>query len=552
MKTTLKTRLMLVMGIMSTLMLLLGLTGLYSMKASHDSLKSSHEERSLGLYKLASMDKLLLANRHAILAALAEPDAGKLSTLADTMEHDRRAIEQLWLDVATLPMSQDARKKADELSAARLSFDHAVTLPAIKAMNAADVASLREIRLAADKLKGPVISAMDSLRSLQLDTLNKEYGSAEAAYARISNLMWAAIGMGLVLAAALAYFLIHVIYRQLGGEPAYAAQVARQMADGNHTVSITPDVHDDASLLSSLQQLQRELEKIGKDLHRHTGSIARTSVQIQNNNVQLSSRMDQQAASHTQINLAARDLSTAIRQNSGQARQAMQLADEASETAIKKAQAGSEAMTAMTELRHAWDKLDTTIQVIDELVFQLDTAVLRSTIEGKAAELAEEAEGAELHIASVTSEVRGLAQGVACAVHEIKNLLNESWESLDRAGRLTSQNNADAEKLLFTLQHASKLMAGIDAVGKKQEADLRQIRHTVSDLDYASRKDAVLLSATTTAAKLMEQHASHLTRLSNGFKPGAGHKAKSQLQVVSATVTGHVPHKRPDLRLVRT
>ncbi|BBB62667.1 methyl-accepting chemotaxis protein [Undibacterium sp. KW1] len=540
---------MLVMGIMSTLMLLLGLTGLYAMKASHDSLKSSHEERSLGLYKLASMDKLLLANRHAILAALAEPDAGKLSTLADTMEHDRRAIEQLWLDVATLPMSQDARKKADELSAARLSFDHAVTLPAIKAMHAADIASLKEIRLVADKLKDPVISAMDSLRSLQLDTLNIEFGSAEAAYARISNLMWAAIGMGLVLAAALAYFLIHVIYHQLGGEPAYAARIARQMADGNHAVSITPDVHDDASLLASLQQLQRELEKIGKDLHRHTGSIARTSVQIQNNNAQLSSRMDQQSASHTQISLAARDLSAAIRQNSEQARQAMLLADEASELAIKKAQAGSGAMAAMTELRHAWDKLDTNIQVIDELVFQLDTAVLRSTVEGKAVETAE---GAELYFATVASEVRGLAQGAACAVHEIKNLLNESWESLGRAGRLTSQDNADAEKLLFTLQHANKLMAGIDAAGKKQEADLRQIRHAVSDLDYASRKDAILLSATTTAAKLMEQHASHLTRLSNGFKLGAGHKAKSQLQVVSSTVTGHVPHKRPDLRLVRT
>ncbi|MFZ6642413.1 Tar ligand binding domain-containing protein [Undibacterium sp. TC4M20W] len=552
MKTTLKTRLMLVMGIMSTLMLLLGLTGLYAMKASHDSLKSSHEERSLGLYKLANMDKLLLANRHAILAALAEPDAGKLRTGADTIEHDSRTIEQLWLDVATLPMSTDARKKADELSAARLSFEHAVTLPAIKAMQAADMASLRQINQAADKLNGPVISAMDSLRTLQLDALNKEYGSAEADYARISNLMWAAIVLGLALSAALAYFLIHVIYQQLGGEPAYAAQIARQMADGDYAVSITPDVHDDASLLASLQQLQRGLEKIGKDMHLHTGSIVRTSVQIQSSNAQLSSRMDQQSASHTQISLAARDLSTAIRQNSEQARQAMQLADEASELAIKKAQAGSGAMAAMTELRHAWDKLDTNIQVIDELVFQLDTAVLRSTVEGKAVEVAERVEGSDLHFATVASEVRGLAQGAACAVHEIKNLLNESWESLDRAGRLTSQNNADAEKLLFALQHANKLMAGIDGAGKKQEANLRQIRHAVSDLDYASRKDAILLGTAMTAAKLMEQHASHLTHLSNGFKPGAGHKAKSQLQVVSAVVTEHVSHKRPDLRIVRT
>ncbi len=546
MKTTLKTRLMLVMGIMSTLMLLLGLTGLYAMKVSHDSLKSSHEERSLGLYKLASMDKMLLANRHAILAALTEPDAEKLRTGTDAIERNRRSIEQLWLEVATLPMSPDARKKADELSAARLGFEHAVTLPAIKAMQAADIASLRDINQAADKLKGPVISAMDSLRALQLDALNKEYGSAEAGYTRISKLLWAAIGLGLVLAAALAYFLIHAIYRQLGGEPAYAAQVARQMADGDYTVSITPDVYDDASLLASLQQLQTGLEKIGKDMHLHTGNIARTSVQIQSNNSLLSSRMDLQAASHKQISLAAKDLTTAVRQNGGQARQAMQVADEASELVIKKAQASSGALIAMTQLRHAWDKIDTNIQVIDELVFQLDTAALRHTVEGTAAE------GTEPQLASIAPEVRGLAQSLACAVHEIKNLLNASRESLDCGSRLSSQNNADAEKLLFALQHANSLMAGIDAAGKKQEADVRQIRHAVSDLDYASRKDAILLGTTVTAAKFMEQHASHLTRLSKGFKPGAGHKAKSPLQVVSAVVTEHVPHKRPNLRIVRT
>jgi len=537
------------MGIMSALTLLVGLTGLYAVKASHDTLKNSHEERSLGLYKLASMDKLLLANRHAILAALADSSAEKLHASADAMERDKRAIDQLWLEFASLPMTQDARKKADELSSARVSFDHAVTVPAIQAMHNANAASLREISQFADKFAGPVVKAIDSLRTLQLDALNQEFSSAEAAYARVSNLMWGAITLGLVLAAALAYFLIHVIYRQLGGEPAYAAQIARQIADGDHGVSITPDVHDEASLLASLQQLQSSLEKIGKEVHLHTGSISRTSVQIQSNNMLLSSRMDQQAASHRQITSATKDLITGIRDSAGQVRQAMQIADEAGECAIKKAQASSAAMTAMTQLRDAWTRIGDNVQVIDELAFQIDTVALKSALENDVT--VDTDTNAGPGYATIAPEVRGLAQGVACAVHEINKLLHESREGLDQANKQISLGNVDTEKMLVALQNANSLLAGVDVASKKQEANIRHIRHAVSDLEYASRKDAILLGTSATAAKLMEQHAKYLSHLSNEFRPGPVNKTKLPLQVVGTEVTEQVAAKRPNLRIVR-
>ncbi|MFZ6779831.1 methyl-accepting chemotaxis protein [Undibacterium sp. Ji83W] len=545
MKTMLKTKFMLVMGIMSAFMILVGLTGLYAMRASQQSFKNHHEEHTQGLEKITSIDKLLSSNRYAILAALADPIPAKLQISADEIERDKRAIDQLWTEFVAMPMSTETRKKADELTHLRASFDHAVTLPAIQALHDADTRKAKEISLLAEQLKDPVISAMNSLRSMQLDLAKKEYESAQAGYAALRNLMLAAIALGLVLAAALAYFLVHIMYRQLGGEPAYAAQLAMQIADGDLDVSITPVVHEEASLLASLQQLQTGLIKAVKDMRLNSGNIARTSGQILSNNIVLSSRIQQQTGLHKQITLATKELTSAMRHNGEQARQAMQHVDDASDFAVKSGQAASGAVTAMTQIRQASDKIFDNIHVIDELVFQIDTLTLKATLEDA------NASDAGQRFTAIAPEVRDLALCVACAVKEVKKLLNESREKLDDGSKLISQSNVGTEQMLAAMQDINSLMEEINTSAKKQEASIRQIKHAVSDMDYANRKDAVLLGVATTATKLLEQQATHLAQIGSGFKLGTTHRPQTQLQVVGKVAPENALPKRPNLRLVR-
>ncbi|MBI3726885.1 MAG: MCP four helix bundle domain-containing protein [Burkholderiales bacterium] len=545
MKTTLKTKYMFVMGIMSAFMILASLTGLYAMRVSHQSLKSSYEEHTPGLEKIARIDKLMSGNRYAILAALADPTPEKLQINADEIERDKRAIDQLWAEFMRIPMATETRKKADELTRMRVGFDHAVTLPVIKALLEADTRKTKEISLLAEQLKDPIISAMNSLRAMQWEAAKKEYENADAGYAALRNLMLAAIALGLVLAAALAYFLIHIMYRQLGGDPAYAAQIACQIADGDLNVSITPEVHEEASLLASLQQLQTGLTKAVKGMRLNAGNIARTSGQILSNNIVLSSRIQQQTGLHKQITLATKELTSEMRHNGEQARQAMQHADEAGELAIKRGQAISEAFTVMTQIGHASDKIFDHIHVIDELVFQIDTLTLKATLEDAGAS------DAEQRFTAIAPEVRDLALGVACAVREVKKLLNESREKLDDGGRLISQSNTGTEQMYSAMQHVNSVAAEMYASTKKQEASVRQIRHAVSDMDYANRKDAILLGVATTAAKLLEQQAVHLAQIGSGFRLATSHRQQAQLQVVGTVAPEDALPKRPDLRLVR-
>lgn len=541
MKTTLKTRLMLAMGIMSALILLVGLAGLFAMGALHQGFKTSHVEHTLGLDKITSIEKLLLSGRYAILAALADSSPEKLQASAEEIVSNKRAIDQLWVEFSTNPMSPETRKKADELTHLRISFDHAVTLPFIEALSDADTSRIREITRLADQLNGPIISAMHGLRTMQVDLAKKEYESAKSRYATVSKLILAVIALGLVLAAALAYFLIHVMYRQLGGEPAYAAQIARHIADGDLDVNITADVHEETSLLASLEQLQTALKKAVKDMRLDTAHIARTSDMQLNNNVILSSRIAQQSGAHRQIAAVTKDLTSAVRHYGEQARQAMQMADDSSELALKKMESASGAFAAMAQVRHASDKIADNIHVIDELAFQIDTLALKATVEDASASDANQG------FAAIAPEIRHLAQCVALAGKEIKILLNEAREKMDNGSKLISQGSAGTEHMLTAIHHVHSVMAEINTSTKEQEASIRQIRHAVSDMDYANRKDAILLGVTMTTARLLEQQASHLAQLGSGFKLGAALEPQTPLQIATEDT---VP-KRPNLRLVR-
>ena len=536
---------MLVMCIMSALIVLVGLAGLFAMNALHQGLRTSHAEHTLLLDNIYRIEKSLLNSRYAIPASLADHAIEGMQASADEIERDKRDIDQLWMEFATHSMSPETRKKTEELTNLRIGFDHAVSLPLIEALRDADISRIREIKRLAEPLHGPIISAVQGLRTAQLDLAKTEYASAHARYDTANKLILVIIALGLVLAAALAYFLIQVMYRQIGGEPAYAAQIARQIADGDLDVNIAADVAEETSLLASLQQLQRGLTKTVKDMRLDTAHIARTSGLQVNHNAMLSSRIDLQASLHRQITTATKELASAVRHNSEQARQVMQAVDDSRQLAIKKMESASGAYEAMTQVRHASDKIADNIHVIDDMAFQIDTLALKATMEDITASDANQG------LAVTAPEIRHLAQCVALASKEIKNLLNESQEKMENGSKLISQGGAGTEHLLTAIQHSRSVMAGINASTKEQETSIRQIRHAVGDMDYANRKDAILLGVSTTTSRLMEQQANHLAQLGGGFKLGTMQGPQAKLQIVSTVAAEDMPPKRPNLRLVR-
>ncbi|MES2013462.1 MAG: nitrate- and nitrite sensing domain-containing protein [Pseudomonadota bacterium] len=76
-------------------------------------------------------------------------------------------------------------------------------------------------------------------------------------------LLYIALAAISTLFAAIIFFLIsRDLLRQLGGEPSTAAEIARQIADGNLTTSITLNSGDTTSIMAAMQHMQKTLKSL--------------------------------------------------------------------------------------------------------------------------------------------------------------------------------------------------------------------------------------------------------------------------------------------------
>lgn len=84
--------------------------------------------------------------------------------------------------------------------------------------------------------------------------------------------------------------------RQLGGEPAYAAKITRDIADGDLSVDIQLKAGDQSSLLYAMKTMRDGLADMVGRVRVGSESVASASVQIAQANIDLSRRTEQQAA----------------------------------------------------------------------------------------------------------------------------------------------------------------------------------------------------------------------------------------------------------------
>lgn len=105
------------------------------------------------------------------------------------------------------------------------------------------------------------------------------YGQIQT-YALLLSAIFAAVIL-------LSYFVARSVLRQLGGEPAYAVEIIRNVASGDLTVTVNTDSGNPASLLSSLanmlQSLRSMMQGVGNSAQQVTNesrAIAQTAHEV--------------------------------------------------------------------------------------------------------------------------------------------------------------------------------------------------------------------------------------------------------------------------------
>ncbi|HAT32037.1 MAG TPA: chemotaxis protein, partial [Janthinobacterium sp.] len=176
----------------------------------------------------------------------------------------------------------------------------------------------------------------------------------------VRNVLTTSIAVALIVILSLAtvsYFVVRAIWQQLGGEPEYAREIARAVADGDLSMTIETDPNDSGSLLVALKDMRGKLGTMVSEIKVAAETIKVASSEIAHGNADLASRTESQAGSLDQTARSMDSLTSTVRENASNANQANELVVSASSVAIKGGHVVSQVVTTMGEINASAKKI---------------------------------------------------------------------------------------------------------------------------------------------------------------------------------------------------
>ncbi|UXH80263.1 methyl-accepting chemotaxis protein [Roseateles amylovorans] len=326
----------------------------------------------------------------------------------------------------------------------------------------------------------------------------------DTAFWRSAAILLSIGGVLMLIVGGLGWRMARSLYRQLGGEPAYAADIVRRIGAGDLSVQVALQAGDQASLLAAMHQMQQSLSGTVTQIRGATDTIATAAGEISAGNLDLSSRTEAQASALEQTAASMEELTATVKQNADNARQANQLALSASEVAVQGGQVVNQVVATMASISTSSKKIVDIIGTIDGIAFQTNILALNAAVE--AARAGEQGRG----FAVVASEVRSLAQRSATAAKEIKTLIGDSVDKVDAGSSLVGQAGATMEQIVGSVKRLTDIVGEISSASQEQTAGIEQINQAIVQMDHATQQNAALVEQASAAAESLQQQSQHL------------------------------------------
>ncbi|MGH8808181.1 MAG: HAMP domain-containing methyl-accepting chemotaxis protein, partial [Noviherbaspirillum sp.] len=238
---------------------------------------------------------------------------------------------------------------------------------------------------------------------------------AEEASVRALNQMYIVSAVALALLIALGLFILTGIMRQLGGDPGYAAEIVRKVADGDLTADIAVKPGDTSSLLAAMKNMVEKLSHVVAEVNSSAEALAGASEEVSATAQSLSQAASEQAAGIEETSSAIEQMTASISQNAENARITDGIASKAAQEAAEGGEAVKSTVAAMQQIAKK-------ISIIDDIAYQTNLLALNAAIE--AARAGEHGKG----FAVVAAEVRKLAERSQVAAQEIEQVASSSVE----------------------------------------------------------------------------------------------------------------------------
>jgi len=306
-------------------------------------------------------------------------------------------------------------------------------------------------------------------------------------------------GIGAMVALLLlGIWVTRSILVQLGGEPAYVAEVVTSVASGDLTVKVETRANDKSSMLYAIRNMVEKLSGIITEVRGASDNLSSAAEEVSATAQSMSQASSEQAASVEETSASVEQMSASINQNTENAKITDGMASKASKEATEGGEAVKQTVAAMQQIAKK-------IGIIDDIAYQTNLLALNAAIE--AARAGEHGKG----FAVVAAEVRKLAERSQVAAQEIGEVATSSVQLAERAGTLLDQ-------MVPSINKTSDLVQEITAASEEQSSGVGQINTAMEQLNQLTQQNASASEELAATSEEMSGQAEQLQHAMEFFK----------------------------------
>ncbi len=541
--TSIKFRLMFVMGILSMLMTVIGVVGLYGFNQSNMAVKALYEDRLGPAVQMGSILDVWYQVHEKTIATTNTKNIETVKRLAEDAQKLVKQNEGVWAQyLATNLIPEEvalSKTKGEQHTQYVQSINRVFQLASAGEFDAASQFAVTDSAPKFTALHDTVFALLE----LQKTASASEFTSSQSVFETTFMISVATIVAGLLLAFIFGFLLLRSIVAPLDE----AIEIAHKVASGDLTsnIVVTSTKSSTGRLLQALKEMNDSLIELVGKVRMGTDQIATASGEIASGNSDLSQRTEEQASSLEETASSMEELTSTVRQNADNARQANQLAVGASEVAVKGGAVVGQVVHTMRSINESSHKIVDIISVIDGIAFQTNILALNAAVE--AARAGEQGRG----FAVVATEVRTLAQRSAAAAKEIKELIGDSVAKVDEGTRLVDEAGATMDEIVGAVKRVTDIMSEISAASQEQSSGIEQVNQAVTQMDEVTQQNAALVEEAAAAAESMQEQAQILTQAVSTFKLSGNHSsASTPVKRSNRSTVAKLPNRGPATKKV--
>ncbi len=350
------------------------------------------------------------------------------------------------------------------------------------------------------KLQNSYFDAINKVIEYQTQMMEKTGKNATETVDRGIVLIGALALVSVLAGSIAAYLITRGLIKQLGGEPAYAAEVVKQMSNGDLSLDIVLNPGDQSSLLYDLKMMRDQLGTVMQQVLNNSEALSAASRQVSATAQSISQATTEQVASVEETSSSVEQLNASVQHNTENALITEQMADN---SADESKQGGEAVIETVEAMKHIAKK----IGLIEDIAYKTNLLSLNAAIE--AASAGEHGKG----FAVVAAEVRKLAESSRLTAAEINELASNSVAIAEKAGTLI-------DKVLPSIVKTSDLVREISAASSEQASGIKQISEAMRQLERVTQQNASASEEMAATAEELNGQAEQLQHIVGFFKLG--------------------------------